>query len=775
MTVHTSVIVVTCDHLDVTVRCMESLLRTLPRDAELILVDNGSTDGTPAYLTDVARRLGPRASTLFLQENLGYVGAANAGMRAAKGRVFALVDNDVLVTPGWLDGLLECLEDAPRVVPGAGRVGLVGPTTNQCRGPQRLADAPSLSPAALDDYAEQHREAFRRRWSTTFFLSSFCLLVRRDVIDAIGMFDERFFPSGYHDDDLALRAAEAGFSSVIAGDVFVFHEGAVTMSVLFPEAARSNVGLFFDAWRARRAGKTRLVATYRVHNAATTIVDSLNATARFADAIVVVDCASTDETARIAAEHPAVTRLIRSADPPDGARDRNLAHELAAALAPDWIVAVEGDEVFEMDRPRAERLMRLADPHAASLAFQWYALWDPARTYYRTDGVFGAMTGYRMYRFRPGLVFSGVADRGFFRDGVPDLPEGSGRFTNVRVKQLGFETEELRRARVLRGGRSVAEARERTALLESTITLRRYAPAGVSLCVITKNEARRLERFLAFFEPIVDEIIVVDNGSDDASFDIARKLTDKVVVHRTSRLDLAEVRNVGLAMATRPWILSMDPDEEISHWDLPRLVRLQDDPDVHAYSFEIANHQKDGPPVMTLSVRMFRNDPRIRYGRAVHETVQQSLEAHPELTVRPAGVPIQHHGFLKDDDVVESKLALYLEANQRLREEDPTDPLPWYNEALHLVNEGRDEEAILFLERAILLGPHFLSPRSSLAQIYQHRALALWQSMLAELPPNHPVRPSAEDSMGSLARITPPRPVVGIGRKKRYPGPSYGQ
>ncbi|WP_437960381.1 hypothetical protein WME76_12545 [Sorangium sp. So ce119] len=59
------------------------------------------------------------------------------------------------------------------------------------------------------------------------------------------------------------------------------------------------------------------------------------------------------------------------------------------------------------------------------------------------------------------------------------------------------------------------------------------------------------------------------------------------------------------------------------------------------------------------------------------------------------------------------KLSRYLETNQRMREEDPADPMPWYNEGLHLLNDGRDDEAIAFLERAMVLGQRFLSPRCS--------------------------------------------------------------
>ncbi len=775
MTILDSVIVVAWENLRYTARCIDALLPTLHPDVELILVDNGSTDGTGVYMEFLAKKV-RNARALSLPENRGLYAAANRAIESARGENVVLLHDDVVVTPGWLEGLRECMEEAPRVCPGGRRAGLVGPVTNRGGGPQEVQNPPPAS-VPLDEHAERHREAFRRRWETAFTLASFCLMMRREALDRIGTFDERFYPLGHGDDDLSLRMQEAGFDCYVASDVYVHHEGGATVDRAFgPSAAgRRNLDLFYDKWRERRRGKTKLVATYRVKNAAATLAESLDATARFADAIVVLDEGSTDATSAIARGHAAVTRYERNTEPASERRDRNRLLELASQLTPDWIVSIEGDEILDMDRARAERLMQLADPHIRALGFCLYSFWEPTRTYFRSDGLLGSLCEYRMFRCEPGQTVARGDDAGPTSGGVPELPDGCGRFTNVRLLTLGLDREEARLARYVKS-QEADPSRDYRYLVSNTATLRRYGGRnGISLCLIAKNEAARLERFLAFFEPLVDEICLVDNGSEDATIDIARRFTDKIETHRTSRLDLAEVRNVSLALASKPWILSLDPDEEIAHWDFPALVRLTDDLDVHAYGFEIANHQKEGPPVNTIAVRLFRNDPRIRYGRAVHETIQPSLDAHPELVVYPSHVRIQHYGFLKDDRFMEHKLSLYLEANQRMRAEDPTDPMPWYNEGLHLLNDGRDDEAITFFERAILLGPEFLSPRSSLAQIFQFRALALWRSMLRDLPADHPVRTTAEESTAVLERITPPRNVIGEGpAKKRYPGPSYG-
>jgi tetratricopeptide (TPR) repeat protein len=169
---------------------------------------------------------------------------------------------------------------------------------------------------------------------------------------------------------------------------------------------------------------------------------------------------------------------------------------------------------------------------------------------------------------------------------------------------------------------------------------------------------------------------------------------------------------------------------------------------------------------MTLAARLFRNDPRIRFSRPVHETVEQSLAAHPELVVRPSNVPIEHYGFLKEDLAIEGKLQRYYERNREYRESHPNDPMPWYNEALHLQNEGREEEAMRFLERAIELDPSFLSPRSQLALIHQEQAIRLWSALAERTSPEHPVHRVALEALQMLYRVTPGRTPIGKVREE---------
>ena len=769
-----SVIVVLWNNLETTVRCVESLMRTAPPDAELIFVDNGSTDGTRGYLAEVTSRAPIPCKTVLADRNEGWCRGINLGLERALGDYVVFLNNDVITTPGWLEGLRECLVESPTTVPGLRRVGLVGPVTNSAGGPQQVVGPIQYDLAGLDDHARRHREVFRKSWGSSFFLSGFCLMIRRGCLHEVGGLDERFSPGGFDDNDIVLRAQELGWDAVIAGDVFVHHDGSSTFRRLLP-ANRSglvNRAVFYDKWRERRAGPKRLVAIYRVKNCEAMLKESLDATARFADAIVVLDDGSTDGTGALCERHPAVTRYERQDLPFQERRDRNRLLAMASELRPDWVIAIDADEVFEMDRARVERLMHLNDPHVRVLGFHWYTFWEPTRTYYRSDGIFGGMSGYRMFRWEPGQHIAHGTANGLHCGNIPHFPDGAGRYTDVRVRHLGYDSEELRRRKHRfyreldpQPDASLVGNSDYAHLVSTSIWLRRYPERhGVSLCVITKNEEERLEEFLSFFEPYVDQICVVDTGSTDRTAEIARRFTENVEILAMDRLDLAHARNRSVALATQPWILSLDPDESIALSDLPNLHRLLDDQEAHAYTFHVSNHQKDGPPVMSLAVRLFRNDPKIRYSRPVHETVEQSLMVYAGVVVRPSHIALEHHGYLKDDAVVEAKMVRYFERNREYREEHPEDPMPWFNEAMHLLNEGREEEAASFLSRATRLDPGFLSPRSQLAYLFQERAMRSWQSVLEAMPADHPLRPQAERSLNALSAMTPPRPPVGKAR-----------
>jgi len=209
-----SIVVLSHNHLAMTQRCVAALRAAADarHPTELIVVDNGSRDGSAAWLAAQ-----PDVRLIINSHNLGAPLARNQGLEAASGQWLVVMDNDAIVTPGWLRRLLHHAQVD-------GRAGCVGPVSNRVAHSQQIEFVGNTDPMSLQRFADALYAAEPFASEPHNMLSSFCLLFSRRVLDAIGGFDPRFSPWGYEDDDFTLRAALAGFANRIARDVFVRHE-----------------------------------------------------------------------------------------------------------------------------------------------------------------------------------------------------------------------------------------------------------------------------------------------------------------------------------------------------------------------------------------------------------------------------------------------------------------------------------------------------------------------------------------------------------------------
>jgi len=239
-----SLVMVTFGHLAVTRLCLESLLvNTDLIDAEVIVVDNASTDGTPAYLGAMATRhrcLRP----VLLPANVGFAAGVNAGLARARGERLAVLNNDVIFPGPWLARLDAHLDD-----PAVGLVGPVSPgAPNEARVAATYATYDGLC-AAADRRAVTHEG----RGADIPMAAMYCVAMRREVHDAAGPLDEGFGLGFFEDDDYAMRVRAMGLSVRMAEDCLVHHLGEASFGDLVPggehgELFAANRRRFEEKW-----------------------------------------------------------------------------------------------------------------------------------------------------------------------------------------------------------------------------------------------------------------------------------------------------------------------------------------------------------------------------------------------------------------------------------------------------------------------------------------------------------------------------------------------
>jgi GT2 family glycosyltransferase/Tfp pilus assembly protein PilF len=235
----------------------------------------------------------------------------------------------------------------------------------------------------------------------------------------------------------------------------------------------------------------------------------------------------------------------------------------------------------------------------------------------------------------------------------------------------------------------------------------------LSLCMIVKNETTNLVRCLRSVMPVVDEVIIVDTGSTDGTADLACALGAKLSTLEWNN-DFAAARNASLAGAKGDWLLVLDADEALDAADLVRLRAQLTDPataSVDGYTITTRNYTCDTTTAgwtpndglygateagtgwfPSHKVRLFKNDPRIRFEGALHEVVDDSLHRHG-LCVRDLDVPVHHYGPLQADRQRDKAGTYYALAQAKLAG-SPHDVRALFELAVQAAALGRYDEAI---------------------------------------------------------------------------------
>lgn len=208
-----------------TIPCLESIiLNTSGFNYELIIVDNFSTDNTIEYLNNFKEKYNSLVRLILNKKNEGYAIGNNIGISASTGDYIVLLNNDTVVTPDWLNSLLNKFNYDPSI-------GLVGPVSNSVGNEQQIFNS-NLNINNFHLHAKKYVDKRIDNFFYTLNLGFFCVAISRKVINSIGLLDINYGIGMFEDTDFCIRAINHGYKLVVAEDCFVFHSGSFSFNKL---------------------------------------------------------------------------------------------------------------------------------------------------------------------------------------------------------------------------------------------------------------------------------------------------------------------------------------------------------------------------------------------------------------------------------------------------------------------------------------------------------------------------------------------------------------
>lgn len=239
------IIVPTWNFADSTLACFKSL-KDCTKDFRIIWVDNGSLPKQRSKVWNWLDGSDLKYTYFAFEENMGFSKAINQGLGLSTASHIVLLNNDVVVTSGWLDKMLEFSDLNPK----AGIIGVMtdtGAIQNYRKFYGELKDPEKTINSSPFKFISKHNGC----------VPFSCVLLRADMLAQVGLLDEDFSPCLGEDDDLCDRARLAGWQTVLLLNVLVWHRHRQTVSVLtgWQHLQDAHHDLYLRKYEARRKAK----------------------------------------------------------------------------------------------------------------------------------------------------------------------------------------------------------------------------------------------------------------------------------------------------------------------------------------------------------------------------------------------------------------------------------------------------------------------------------------------------------------------------------------
>ena len=222
---------------------------------------------------------------------------------------------------------------------------------------------------------------------------------------------------------------------------------------------------------------------------------------------------------------------------------------------------------------------------------------------------------------------------------------------------------------------------------------------GLSVVMIAKNASRYLQESLSSISGVANEIVFIDTGSTDSSVEIAKNHACRIFVFNWCD-DFSTAKNFGIEQARYRWIMIIDSDEVLYGNDAKTIL---DEALLHdsapAYIVYQDSLFDSGEVKPNMAIRLFQNDPCIRFTNPVHECISEKLFSHwHDYYPSILDVHLKHYGYLSMN--IHGKHERNLALLQRWVDAEPDNIIGNYKLGSTLFAVGRKEESLIYLEKA---------------------------------------------------------------------------
>lgn len=734
-----------------------------------LIFSGASKDGTTHGLRSLAKEYSNVLLEIQVKENkqggMSYGENVNYGVKFAKYDLLLICNNDIVLPSTFLEVFLysfSYLTEAFEKYQVPVAPGILGPLSNKVMSHQ-LARVPGIDENFSFDLLEDVNQQLAKRSKPPVFasfVSGFCFFIPKRVFELLGGFDPQL-KNGNEDVDLGIRALNQGFGSYVVPSCFVYHKGSHTMNTLkmdeFDGGTWNRHILAAKHWPKRR--KFKIGCGLRVKAGGASLKFWFDHNFNLYDEIIViddgcdVDWKSLEDYYKVKNEKFKLTvdsSLIGEKEP----FQRMKYTEIARSHGLDALVNLDHDEIFEpkITYDYLQNLLNLPVPGGISFNGPMLHLWNSEYAY---------RVGYppTKHTFMVKLVegvnhsFVQASESSFHCSRLPVTPIVGTVPTGARVLHYGYMNPRERKKKrewyestddvknpVLIGNVDYSHMVD-----ERMIRLNEWTGDSNDYTLILNTmfdneKPHHLQIFFENFASVADLIYARTSKLGTELCEIAKRFGAKVF-KKAWKDDYAEARNFLLkkSRGKAAYVWFVDPDERyMDPQEIVELIQVRPT----AIMFAVNNYHPKLGVSFSESVRVFQNIEEIVFEGKVHESVEFSLRRlSKRKNIQPLIVrakhKLDHYGFLWTD--LQKKLDYYEKLNVEALQEDANDCRPYYNLALHKIEQGKYDEGITLLTRAITLEPRFALAKIELAKAYTFAAYCLLDSCMSHIPESHPL------------------------------------